>query len=152
VVYKGIHLIEDLTRPTAALNAIRDMLIIKCLRPDRLLQATATFVQTVFQVDLAAESAYALGAMVNDEVAPATPLALVSVPDTMPVTVWTTSSETLVPGVLQWPWVRRKASLRLTKQSRWQRGRVLGCCSRTFTWRHVARTTGEETADPQPAP
>ena len=78
--FTGIHMTGDLTRPTAALNAIRDMLIIKCLRPDRLLQATATFVQTVFQVDLAAESAYALGAMVNDEVAPATPLALVSVP------------------------------------------------------------------------
>ena len=72
-------MIEDLTPPIAALNAVRDMLVIKCLRPDRLLQATATFVQTVFQVDLAAESVYALGAMVNDEVAPATPLALVSV-------------------------------------------------------------------------
>ena len=74
-----VQLIEDLTPPIAALNAVRDMLVIKCLRPDRLLQATATFVQTVFQVDLAAESVYALGAMVNDEVAPATPLALVSV-------------------------------------------------------------------------
>ena len=72
-----VHLIEGLICPIAALNIIRDVFIIECLRPDRL-QATAIFVQ--FQVDLATESAYALGAMVNDEVAPVTPLALVSVP------------------------------------------------------------------------
>ena len=79
-VSPSTYFIQKLTLPAAALNAIRDMLIIKCLRPDRLLQATAAFVQTVFQVDLAAESAYVLGSMVNGEVAPATPLALVSVP------------------------------------------------------------------------
>ena len=55
------------------------MLIIKCLRPDRLLQATAAFVRTVFQVDLNAESAYNLGTLVADEISPATPLSLVSV-------------------------------------------------------------------------
>ena len=75
-----LHPTEGLTLPTASLNAIRDMLVIKCLRPDRLLQVTATFVQNVFQIDLAEEATYTLGAMVNDEVAPATPLALVSVP------------------------------------------------------------------------
>lgn len=56
------------------------MLIIKCLRPDRLLQATAQFVHTVFNIELSLESAYDLGAMVADEVPAATPLALVSVP------------------------------------------------------------------------
>lgn len=56
------------------------MLIIKCLRPDRLLQATAAFVRTVFQVDLNSESAYSLGTLVADEILPATPLSLVSVP------------------------------------------------------------------------
>jgi dynein heavy chain 1, cytosolic len=56
------------------------MLIIKCLRPDRLLQATASFVRVVFDTDLSAESGFDLGAMVSDEVAPTTPLALISVP------------------------------------------------------------------------
>ena len=64
----------------AAVEAIRAMLIIKCLRPDRLLQATASFVRIVFETDLSAESSFDLEAMVNDEVPPATPLALISVP------------------------------------------------------------------------
>ncbi|OCH92714.1 dynein heavy chain protein 1 [Obba rivulosa] len=61
------------------IESIRRMIVIKCLRPDRLLQATAAFVRTVFQKDLSAESAYDLGAMVTDEIMPATPLSLVSV-------------------------------------------------------------------------
>jgi dynein heavy chain 1 len=64
---------------TAAVEAIRSLLIIKCLRPDRLLQATAIFVQTVFGVDLSVEASFDLGAMVADEVKAQTPLALVSV-------------------------------------------------------------------------
>lgn len=55
------------------------MLIIKCLRPDRLLQATARFAHVVFDTDMSAQSAYELGAMVSDEVPAATPLALISV-------------------------------------------------------------------------
>lgn len=55
-------------------------MIIKCLRPDRLLQSTALFVETVFETELAAESSFDLGAMVSDEVPAATPVALVSVP------------------------------------------------------------------------
>ncbi|EGO28454.1 hypothetical protein SERLADRAFT_445906 [Serpula lacrymans var. lacrymans S7.9] len=65
---------------TPAVEAIRAMLIIKCLRPDRLLQSTASFVRTVFESDLSAQSGFDLGAMVADEVPPATPLALISVP------------------------------------------------------------------------
>ncbi|EMD41600.1 dynein heavy chain protein 1 [Gelatoporia subvermispora B] len=61
-------------------ESIRRMTVIKCLRPDRLLQATAAFVRAVFEKDVSAESAYDLGAMVTDEVMPATPLSLVSVP------------------------------------------------------------------------
>ncbi|KZT06248.1 dynein heavy chain [Laetiporus sulphureus 93-53] len=64
---------------TPAVEAIRRMLIIKCLRPDRLLQTTAAFVRMVFNIDLNAESVYDLGSMVTDEVQPATPLSLVSV-------------------------------------------------------------------------
>ncbi|EIW86375.1 dynein heavy chain protein 1 [Coniophora puteana RWD-64-598 SS2] len=62
---------------TPAVEAIRAMLIIKCLRPDRLLQATALLVRSVFHDELSA--ALDLGAMVNDEVPPATPVGLVSV-------------------------------------------------------------------------
>ncbi|KAI0639011.1 dynein heavy chain [Trametes polyzona] len=65
---------------TPAVEAVRNMIVIKCLRPDRVLQSTATFVKNVFQTDLGAVSAYELGAMVAEEVQPATPLALVSVP------------------------------------------------------------------------
>lgn len=54
-------------------------MIIKCLRPDRLLQATAAFVKVVFETDISVESAYDLAAMVANEVPAQTPLALVSV-------------------------------------------------------------------------
>ena len=54
-------------------------MIVKCLRPDRLLQSAAIFVRNVFQTDLSAVSSYDLGAIVNNEILPATPLALVSV-------------------------------------------------------------------------
>lgn len=53
------------------------MLIIKCLRPDRLLQSTALFVRSIFQHELSTE--LDLEAMVANEVPATTPLALVSV-------------------------------------------------------------------------
>ncbi|KAI0762764.1 dynein heavy chain protein 1 [Fomes fomentarius] len=65
---------------TPAVEAIRNMTVIKCLRPDRLLQSTAAFVRNVFQADIAAEAAYELAKVVADETQPATPVALVSVP------------------------------------------------------------------------
>lgn len=55
------------------------MLIIKCLRPDRLLQATAMFVRAVFDTDISSESSFDLAHMVADEVPAATPVALISV-------------------------------------------------------------------------
>lgn len=54
-------------------------MIVKCLRPDRLLQATAAFVRVVFETDLSSVSGYDLAAVVADEVQPTTPLSLVSV-------------------------------------------------------------------------
>jgi dynein heavy chain 1, cytosolic len=63
----------------AALKAIRDVLVIKCLRPDRLLQATSKFVRTVFQTDMATVSSFDLAGMVADEVPAVTPLAMISV-------------------------------------------------------------------------
>ncbi|KIY45226.1 dynein heavy chain protein 1 [Fistulina hepatica ATCC 64428] len=63
-----------------AVEAIRAMLVVKCFRPDRLLQSTAMFVKVVFQTDLGDVAQYDLGAMVADEVLASTPIGLVSVP------------------------------------------------------------------------
>ncbi|KAH8834765.1 dynein heavy chain protein 1 [Flagelloscypha sp. PMI_526] len=63
-----------------AVEAMRDLLIVKCLRPDRLLQSTAAFVKVVFQTELSDISTFDLGDMVSNEVPAATPVALVSVP------------------------------------------------------------------------
>ena len=60
-----------------AVEALRSMVIVKCLRPDPLLQSTALFVRTVFQNDLSSD--LDLGAMVANEVPATIPLALVSV-------------------------------------------------------------------------
>ncbi|GAA5826137.1 hypothetical protein JCM11251_007177 [Rhodosporidiobolus azoricus] len=60
--------------------AVRRALIIKCLRPDRLLQALNGLVSHVFQRDMLLETTYELGAMVQDEVAAASPICLCSVP------------------------------------------------------------------------
>lgn len=56
------------------------MLIIKCFRPDRLLQSTSLFVRIVFETDLSIKSSFDLGTMVQDEIPAATPVALISVP------------------------------------------------------------------------
>lgn len=64
----------------AAAEALRSVILIKCFRPDRLLQAMANFVRVAFDIDLPAEAAYDLGAMVADEVPSSTPVALISVP------------------------------------------------------------------------
>ncbi|QRW00298.1 cytoplasmic dynein 1 heavy chain 1 [Ceratobasidium sp. AG-Ba] len=64
---------------SAVAKAVRHMLLIKCFRPDRLLQVTAMFTALVFGTDLVAQAAYDLGAVTSDEVQPSTPLALVSV-------------------------------------------------------------------------
>ncbi|RDB29164.1 Cytoplasmic dynein 1 heavy chain 1 [Hypsizygus marmoreus] len=65
---------------TPAVESIRALLIIKCFRPDRLLQSTAILVRTVFETDLSIESSFDLGTMVSDEVPASTPVALISVP------------------------------------------------------------------------
>lgn len=65
---------------TAAVEAIRSLLVVKCFRPDRLLQSTALLVRTVFETDIASEATYDLNALVADEVIASTPLALISVP------------------------------------------------------------------------
>lgn len=64
----------------AAVEAIRSLLLIKCFRPDRLLQSTAFFVTAVFGTDISGESAYDLSTLVSEEVISSTPVALVSVP------------------------------------------------------------------------
>ncbi|KZV92126.1 dynein heavy chain protein 1 [Exidia glandulosa HHB12029] len=67
----------DPSSPTV--SSARSMLLIKTFRPDRLLEALSHFVDSVFQSDISAESAPDLQAMVQNEVPPATPVALVSV-------------------------------------------------------------------------
>ena len=54
-------------------------MIIKCLRPDRLVQGAWPFINAVFDKDVSAESDYDLGGLVAKELDPSTPLALVSV-------------------------------------------------------------------------
>ena len=60
-------------------EAIRAVLVIKCFRPDRLLQAIALYVKAVFEADLSKEASYDLNAIVADEISSSTPIALVSV-------------------------------------------------------------------------
>ncbi|KAF9514869.1 hypothetical protein BS47DRAFT_1392131 [Hydnum rufescens UP504] len=67
--------------PSQAVRALRTVLLMKCFRPDRLLQATAIFAGIVFETDMTAESEYELGSTVSDEVYASTALCLVSVTD-----------------------------------------------------------------------
>lgn len=67
--------------PTPALAlALRRVLVIKCLRSDRLLQALSAFVTVAFGRDLLPEATYELGDMVANEVEAASPVCLCSVP------------------------------------------------------------------------
>ncbi|GAA5850789.1 hypothetical protein JCM8547_009091 [Rhodosporidiobolus lusitaniae] len=61
-------------------TGLRRALIVKCLRPDRLLQGFAALVSLVFERDLLLETTYDLGGMVQDEVQAASPVCLCSVP------------------------------------------------------------------------
>ncbi|TFK30694.1 dynein [Coprinopsis marcescibilis] len=66
--------------PTSvSLEAVRAAIVVKCFRPDRLLQSTALFTRAAFNVDLSTESTYELGSIVADEIPSSTPIALVSV-------------------------------------------------------------------------
>ena len=59
---------------------LQNALVIKCLRPDRLVPALACFVNRVFDRDLLLETRYDLDRLVQDETTASTPLCLVSVP------------------------------------------------------------------------
>lgn len=75
----SLVVVPPLTRVTGPVLTIRALLLIKCFRPDRLLQATAIFATSSFGKDLTAESTMDLGTVVHDEVLPTTPMAMVSV-------------------------------------------------------------------------
>ncbi|KAI5123747.1 hypothetical protein M0805_000339 [Coniferiporia weirii] len=64
---------------TPILKALQDVLLIKCFRPDRLVQSMSGFLRVTFDKDLSVESDYNLADMVAKEIPSATPLALVSV-------------------------------------------------------------------------
>jgi dynein heavy chain 1, cytosolic len=77
IYFKCITLFAD--HSPEPLTAVRNLIIIKCFRPDRLIQATAAFASEMFQTDLAEAGLFDLRQMVADEVPATTPLALVSV-------------------------------------------------------------------------
>ena len=60
--------------------AVRRALVVKCFRPDRLLQALGAFASLVFGRDLLLETTFELGDMVQHEVDAASPVCLCSVP------------------------------------------------------------------------
>jgi dynein heavy chain 1 len=60
--------------------ALRNILVIKCLRPDRLIPALGLYSSLVFNRDLFFETNYDLGDMVKNELGCATPVCLASVP------------------------------------------------------------------------
>lgn len=61
------------------MKVMHDVLLVKCFRPDRLVQALGAFTRIAFDKDLSVESDYDLSDMVAKEVPSSTPLALVSV-------------------------------------------------------------------------
>src|SRR5215469_11242875 len=71
--------LNPLIRHVAIVCAARNLLLIKCFRPDRLLQQAAVFAKVVFETDLSNESNYDLNTIVSDGIQAATPLAFVSV-------------------------------------------------------------------------
>lgn len=60
--------------------ALRNALVVKCFRPDRLVPALTIFVNAAFDKDVVLEAAYAFGRVVLEETAATSPLCLVSVP------------------------------------------------------------------------
>lgn len=61
-------------------TSIKELLLIKALRPDRLLPAATVFANRVFASDLLAESSYDLGSIVSNEMSASSPIAMCSVP------------------------------------------------------------------------
>ncbi|KAK0566065.1 dynein heavy chain [Tilletia horrida] len=59
---------------------VRSILVVKCLRPDRIVTAMSLLVNAVFKKDILADTAYDLQALVNDEITGSVPVALCSVP------------------------------------------------------------------------
>lgn len=59
---------------------VRISIVVKWLRPDRVIQAITALVNAVFGSDILSETAYDLQGIVTDEVGPETPIALCSVP------------------------------------------------------------------------
>ncbi|KAK0531052.1 dynein heavy chain [Tilletia horrida] len=59
---------------------VRSILVVKCLRPDRIVPAMSLLVNAVFKKDILADTAYDLQKLVSDEISASTPVALCSVP------------------------------------------------------------------------
>ncbi|KAI9606639.1 hypothetical protein H4Q26_006175 [Puccinia striiformis f. sp. tritici PST-130] len=63
-----------------ALESIRRLLLLKCLRPDRMLAGIAIYVSKVFNADILAESSYNFDSVVTNEMNSSAPVCLCSVP------------------------------------------------------------------------
>ncbi|CDU22276.1 cytoplasmic dynein heavy chain 2 [Sporisorium scitamineum] len=67
-------------QPDSLTDQVRKMLVVKCLRPDRIVQAMAAFTSRIFGQDVLGDPGYELGKIVAEEVDASTPIALCSVP------------------------------------------------------------------------
>ncbi|EST09332.1 Dynein heavy chain, coiled coil stalk [Kalmanozyma brasiliensis GHG001] len=71
---------EDEQQDEDLADQVRKMLVVKCLRPDRIVQAMAAFASRIFGQDVLGDPGYELGRIVAEEVDASTPVALCSVP------------------------------------------------------------------------
>lgn len=76
---KEVPIFWDEQQTTKLGNLVRIALTVKCLRPDRVIQAITTLVNAVFDTEILGETTYDLQKIVAEEVGPETPLALCSV-------------------------------------------------------------------------
>lgn len=60
--------------------SIRQLLLLKCLRPDRMLAAISNYVNKIFNADILAQSSYDFDSVVTSEITSSTPVCLCSVP------------------------------------------------------------------------
>ncbi|KAI8459260.1 dynein heavy chain, N-terminal region 1-domain-containing protein [Phakopsora pachyrhizi] len=65
---------------SSATVSTRQLLLLKCFRPERMLSGVGLYVNEIFNIDILGESSYDFEAMVTNEIMPSTPVCLCSVP------------------------------------------------------------------------
>ncbi|MBW0465869.1 hypothetical protein O181_005584 [Austropuccinia psidii MF-1] len=71
---------EIWTNLSPTVQSIRKLLLLKCLRPDRILSAMSIYVNKIFSSDILAESSYDFESVVATEISSSSPVCLCSVP------------------------------------------------------------------------